>query len=100
MHIAKDPLNSRPMRSTRLMKILAHLVDDKGQIRTSHSEILKTTNDTAIASSLLRRKSITINTAQALRGCHRSGSMTAFKHASPRQELNSVLALSKKKASG
>jgi hypothetical protein len=51
------------MRSARFMKILTHFVDNKGQVWSGISEILKTTNKAAIPSSFLRRKNITISTA-------------------------------------
>jgi hypothetical protein len=54
MNISKNAFNSRQMRSARLMKILAHLINNKGEIGPGHSEILLTTNKSAITCSLLR----------------------------------------------
>jgi hypothetical protein len=60
-----------------------------------HREIMKTKNNTAILSSLIRRKSITISSTETLRGCHRSGHISTLKHASTGKELKSILAMPK-----
>jgi hypothetical protein len=55
------------MRTARLMQELAHLIDNKREIRTCKGEVLKTTNQTAVFGSFIRRENITISTAQTLR---------------------------------
>jgi hypothetical protein len=88
------------MRSARLMKILTHFVDNKGKIRSGHGKILKTTNKTPITSGLLKRKSITIRTAQPFRRRHRSSNRTTLQHTSTGKKLKCILALTHDKLDG
>jgi hypothetical protein len=86
------------MRTARLMQELAHLIDNKREIRTCKGEVLKTTNQTAISGSLIRRENITISTAETLRSCHGSVSWTTLEHTGTSKKIKSILALPKKES--
>jgi hypothetical protein len=87
------------MRTARLMQELAHLIDNKREIRTCKGEVLKTTNQTAISGSFIRRENITVSTAKTLRSCHGSMSWTTLEHTGTSKKIKSILALPKKESS-
>jgi hypothetical protein len=79
------------------MRVLTHLLDNKRQAMPCHCKILKTTNNVAILTSLLRGKSITIRTTRTLKGSHMVSHSSTLHHTSTGKKLQSILALSKER---
>ena len=94
--IAENPLDGSPVNVSRSMHMKTHLLHDILKLRSSQSEVLESTNDRPIESSI--RSRITIHGRKL--GLHintRSGGL-AVKHAGTLEELVSILSLMKEEA--
>ena len=94
--IAENPLDRSPVNVSRSMHMKTHLLHGILDLRSSQSEVLESTNDRLIESSIRSRRTIR-GRKLGLRINRRSGGL-AIKHVGALQELMSVLPLMKEEA--
>jgi hypothetical protein len=98
MSIAQNALNSRPVRLLRCMNKLADMINNIGDIWPGNSEMLKSTNDTAILSGIIIREQHTIKCGKTIRGRHRCRGSLALEHTSTAKQIKRVFVLSENQA--
>jgi hypothetical protein len=82
------------MRVSGVVHMQAYLLNSIDDIRTSESEILQSTSDTAVVSRIRHRR--TISSRQLGVSVHRSAAGLAVAHASVVEDIQQLLSLRKK----
>jgi hypothetical protein len=77
------------------MQELTDFVDSKGDVWTGQCKILKTSNNTAVMSGIIRRKKNTIMSRELINNSHRCKPRGTLKHVGTLKDIHGIFLLSK-----